>query len=270
MRSVIYDFLNYRDYLKALAASQDGGGRGFKSQIAGALGISSSMISAILSGKKSMNQEQASDLADFLGLKDQEAEFLFLMVDHDRAGHHRLKERIQKRIDQERVRAQKISERVKKDKELSEEEKSIFYSSWIYSGVRILTSTSEFKSASDIAKRLNLPHATVNKVVEFLLAHNLCIEKNGRIDMGPAYTHIDADSPFANKHRQNWRVKAIQKMDQQNDNDLFYVCPMSLSVKDAVRVRAILVNVIEEILGIMKPSPSEQAQCLNIDWFEYS
>lgn len=265
----IYEFLNYRDYLTRWIETQPNGGRGLKGHFARLLGVSSTLVSFILSGRKPLSMEQASELADFIGLNESETDYLFLLVERERAGNFKLKEKLDKRIRGAQAQARKIGRRVKKDAELADEMKAIYYSSWVYTGIRNLVAIDDFRDASAIARRLNLPIATVSKALQFLLEHGLCEEKEGLIRVGLTYTHVDSDSLYVNKHSQNWRLRGFTIMDQKDEADLFFTCPMSLSKEDAERVRAMVLKYIQEILAVMRPSPSEVVRCLNIDWFNY-
>lgn len=265
----IFDFSNYREYLTAWIADKPQAGRGVKGQFAKALNSSSTLISLILNGTKAMNLEQASDLADFMGLNELETDFLFLLVERERAGHHRLEAKLDKKIQLAQQQARKISARVKKDATLTDEQTAIYYSSWVYTGIRNLVATGDYKDAAQIAQRLHLPVSTVMRTLHFLLEHSLIIQKDGKLVAGPTYTHVDAESPFVNKHRQNWRYRGFTMMEQKNENDVFYSCPMSISAKDAEQIRKKILGYIQEVLEVMRPSPSEKVYCLNIDWFEY-
>lgn len=266
----IFDFNSYREYLAAWIQAQPNKGRGIKGQLARTLNVSPTLISFVLNGSKLLTLEQASDLADFIGLNETECDYLLILVEFERAGHHRLRQKLARKINSAQEKAKKISSRVKKDMDLTDEQKTIYYSSWIYTGIRNLVAIGEFKDAGSIAKRLSLPLALVHKAIQFLLENGLCVERNGVLTLGPAlYTHTDADSPHANKHRQNWRLFGLNVMDQKRESDLFYTCPMSLSDKDVQKIRGLILSYVQEILNIMKPSRSEKVCCLNIDWFEY-
>ena len=265
----IYEFRSYHEYLSGWIAGQPNKGRGLKSQMALKLGVSSTLISFILSGRNPLTLEQASDIADFVGLNESETDYLFLLVEFERAGTHRLKTKLERRMTAAQIQSKKVTKRLKKDVKLSDELKAIYYSSWSYTGIRNLVATGEYKDAASLARRLNTPLSTVNRTLQFLIENRLCIERDGHLATGPTYTHVDSDSPFVNKHRQNWRLRGFTMMEQKNEADLFYVSPMSISIADAEKVRAMILQMIQDVVEVMRPSPSEKVCCLNIDWFEY-
>lgn len=251
----IFDYVDCVKYLNDWIRLQPRGGRGFKSKFAHTLQVSSTMISFVLKGKKLLTLEQACDLAEFMGLSEAETDYFFLLVEYDRAGHHRLKQKLLRKINAAQKESKRLASRVKKDIDLSEELKATYYSSWVYTGLRNLVAAGEFKDVRSMARRLNLSQVAVTEALQFLLENRLCIEKGGLIEVGPAYTHVDADSPYVNRHRQNWRLRGLTMMDHKCDTDLFYSCPMSISQRDSEKIRDMVLGYIEEILAVMKPVP---------------
>jgi len=51
--------------------------------------------------------------------------------------------------------------------------------------------------------------------------------------------------------------------------ELAYSSPMSLSEKDANRVRKKIMELVQEINKIREHSDCDQAYCLNIDWLKF-
>jgi uncharacterized protein (TIGR02147 family) len=264
----IYDFQDYRVFLNTWIEAQ-AKTRGLKGRLAEAMGISSTMLSLIFKGDKNLSLEQAAEAAELLALSEKETEYFFLIVELGRAGTHKLQTKLRRQIREAQNEAKKISKRVKKDIDLSDETKSIFYSSWIYSGLRNLIAIEGFNDSASLAKRVNLPQHIVANALEFLIENHLAKKSGNKITYGPARTHVASDSPFVGKHHQNWRLRGFSMMDQVNEDNLFYTSPMSLSAEAAEQVRRLLPKLIEEVAKIVGPSPSEKAYCLNLDWFEY-
>jgi uncharacterized protein (TIGR02147 family) len=265
----IFEFTNYREYIGAWIGSQGSAGYGVKGRIAEALGVSSSLISQMLKGEKTLTPDQTSDLSDFLGLNEIESDYLHMLVDFDRAASPRYREKLKKKIGVLQQQSRQIGKRVPRNKELTDEQKAIYYSSWLYTGIRNLTAVPDLSLTNAIAEHLHLEAGVVNRIIRFLIENELCKEENGRITYGPASTHVDRESPFVNKHHQNWRFQAIQHMERRRNEDIFFTSPMSLSRAACEEIRTLLPTIIQNVMKISGPSPSEVAACLNIDWFEY-
>jgi uncharacterized protein (TIGR02147 family) len=265
----IFDHSDYKKYFNAWVAALPKGGRGEYRRVSEALGVSTTMISQVFNGDKHLSLELASDLADYLMLSEVETNYLFLLVESARAGSFKLSEKLKKRINDARTEARKLEARVKAEKELSEETKSIFYSSWIYAAVRSLTALSDVNNVQTIADRLHLPRPQVQKVIEFLMLEGLVTEKAHKLEPGVRSTYLKASSPLVPKHHQNWRIAGFQKMVLSDTDNFFYTGPYSLSREVADKIRQELPSFVERIRKDVLPSESETVRCLNIDWFEF-
>lgn len=265
----IFDFTNYREYLSAWISSKREHSYGLKGRLAQSLGISSSLLSQIFKGEKSLTPDQASDLCDYLGLSELEADYLHLLLEKDRAGNPRYRDKLERKLRVLQQQSQKIGKRVPRTKELTDEQKAIYYSSWLYTGIRNLTAVPGYQQAEAIAEHLRCEPQVVTKILRFLLENGLCVEVDGKLSYGPASTHVDKESPFVNKHHQNWRFQAINHMELKRDEDVFFSSPMSLSIAASEEVRRLIPTFIQSVMKITGPSPSETACCLNLDWFKY-
>ena len=86
----IFDFQDYRTYIRSRQKTLPKNGWGFVSQLAKHLGINQVQVSQVLGGKKDFTLEQAVDIADFFSLSSIEKEYLIWLVIKARAGTHRL------------------------------------------------------------------------------------------------------------------------------------------------------------------------------------
>ncbi len=263
----VFDYKNCRDFLKAWIKEK--GGRGGASRLAAAMGISGSMISLIMKGTKNLSLEQGTELAEYLALNEREEEYLFLLIELARAGSHKLTQRLEKKQQSLLQKSRQISNRAKKDKEFTETEKSVYYSSWLFTGVRNLSACPSTRTPKSIASYLGIEMQVLQPVLEFLVAHDLVILEKGQLTYGPQHTHLASDSPYANQQHRSWRIKGMELMERRREEDLFYSCPMSLSKEAFEQIRTWLPSAIEHILKIVGPSPSEEVACFNIDFFRY-
>ncbi len=233
-----------------------------------ALNVHTTLVSQIFRGNKSLSMDQAMALADYLGLSELETEYFLLLVQLDRAATDKLKSHLKKQLKRKREEGLELSHHLAKDTQLSDVDKSIFYSSWIYSALRVLTSLNSHQNIEDLAKHLDLPKAMVSNAMEFLVSRNLCISERGKFKPGHQRTHLESTSPLIARHHTNWRLKAIENFDVISSHELVYTAPLSISQKDAAAFRQKLVKLISELGGTVKDTDPESFYCFNIDWLE--
>lgn len=262
----LYDFEDYRLYLKNWINDKNNKSKGGQSKLAAKAHISTTLISRILSAEKHLSLEQASEISDYLGHNESETEYFFILVQIGKSGSEKLTLKLKKQADQI---SKKVSRRIQNASSIDENIKSVYYSSWIYAGIRNLVATPGDHDVISISERLALPKHRVAKTVEFLLMNGLCVKGSNGLTYVSKKTHLDSESAFVNNHHINWRNKAVQIMDQKNNSDLFFTSPMSLSAETALEIRQMIPQLIETIMKKVEPSPSQKLYCLNMDWFEF-
>jgi uncharacterized protein (TIGR02147 family) len=266
MKSV-FQYKDYRAFLNAWIEAQPG--RGTKIRLSEAMGISPSMMSLVLKGDKTLSPEQATELIEYLSLNDLEGDYFLVMLEIDRAGSHKLKQRLNKKKETLLKASNEISSRIQKDRELTEDQKSIYYSSWLYTGLRNLSACSNTQTLRKISEHLAIPVEVLQPIVDFLIENDLCKLEKGELTYNAKSIHLGSASPYVNQHHKNWRNKAFEKMDLRKEQDLFFTGPMSLSKEACEEIRKLLPTFIQQVMKVAGPSDSEVVSCLNIDWFEW-
>lgn len=263
----IYELSDYKAYINRRIEEMPKRGRGQFRKLAETLGVNSVVISQIFKGTRELSLEQANTMAAYFGMTELEKEYFFLLVQKGRTSNHELIKYFNEKLEKIRIEAQDLKNIVTSER-LSEETQSLFYSNWYYSAIRLSTLLKGFENPDKIANNLNLPITVVQKVISFLLQNELIIEEKGKLKIGPQRTHVEASSPFVNRHHINWRLKGIEHMDNLNPDELFYTSPMTLS-KDAMKeIKKGLLDFIAEKSALVKDAKDEQIACLNIDFFE--
>jgi uncharacterized protein (TIGR02147 family) len=264
----LFTYTDFRAFLKDYIANLPRGGRGELAQIARALGIHSTLVSLILAGKRELSNEQAFELTEYLQLSDWEREYFLLLCTFARSGTEKLKNHYRRKVKEYQKENKRLDPHLSKSKALSLNEQAIFYSSWIYSAIRLQTSIgNQGVTLEDLVRKFRWPESQLRKVLDFLLTTQLITEKNNCYFIGSMQTFSSARSPLVAKHHKNWRLKAIERSDLLQEEEMMITIPCTMSRETFLQLREKMVQFTREINGLIEPSAPEELVCLNMDLF---
>jgi uncharacterized protein (TIGR02147 family) len=261
MENSVFNFTDYKAFIRTLVS------RGVFKRMAEHLEVNSTMISQIMAGEKDFTLEQGERLLSFFNLKDVEAEYFLLLIQIERAGTESLKNFYRKRLNEVLSQSLSLKNRLQVDRDLTAEEKSTFYSSWVYSAVQIFTSIGAGQSFEALQKEFNIERHRLEDILNFLVSTKLCTVNAGIFKPGVQSTHVEKGSPFLVQHHTNWRVKAIERVEKLSDAELMFTANLTLSREDFPVLRELLIHTIKGFTEKIKESPSEIMANLNIDFF---
>ncbi len=262
----LFELQDYKAWIHQHIRRLPHGGRGELSRIGKYLGIHVSLVSQILRGDKDFTVEQAHTLTEYFGLNEIETQFFVLLVQINRAGTHTLKSFFLKRRDQLIQFSHELKNRLPIDRQLNHEESAQFYSSWLYSAVRVYTSLDQGKTSEEVQKQFHLSPKASSDVLNFLLQVGLCGKEKDRYIVGPQSTHVPFGSPFLKSHLSNWRIKSLESMNELKTEEMMYSSCLSLSESDFTLIREQLAEMIKSIQAKVKETRSEKIVVFNLDW----
>jgi uncharacterized protein (TIGR02147 family) len=269
----VFKYSDYKKYVLDRIEAMPSGGRGELRKLAVELRMHTTRITHVFRGHDDLTLEQGLNLCRYLGLNDSERDFLLLLLQHSKAGSSELKNYFAKKLEAARSKSNELSKRIPGTARMSESDRATFYSNWFYSGIRLLTSTPGPHTVDRIAERLQLPRKLVGEVLEFLLAKGLCVADREGVQMGPKSTHLSADSPLISRLHSNWRLKGIEVLGRKSGvlapEELFYTGPISIRQEHAAKIRARIVEVLQEIADLSDADRPDRLYCLNVDWFAF-
>lgn len=262
----VFEFDNYKEFVNRLIRTFPKRGHGQFLKISKLLGIHTTMVTHIFKGDSNLSVEQGLKLSEHFGLSELETDFFITLIHLERAANTKSRQYFERQLQVLRTRALNLSERLQVKKSLDERDQAIFYSSWFYSGIRLLCATREFGSTEAISEITGIPIKIVNQVIEFLLSTGLIKEEGGRYVVGETVTYVNRDSPLVTRHHLNWRLKGIEQLDKISDEELVFTNSIAISQKDFLRIREEIVKFLEIYKKIGDPSPAEEVCYLNVDW----
>ncbi len=264
----IFQMKSTRTLLKQYIQQLPKKGRGEVSRIARYLQVSTTLVSQVLSGDKLFTMEQTKALGAFLGLSELEADYFLQLVLWERAGTPDLRAHWEGKLEELREKSLKVASRVSTDRKLTDEERSVFYSSALYSAVRLFTSTGKNgKTLDEVCARFELTRAKASRILHFLVEAGLCVEEKGQYNMGAQKTHLEEGSPYLIRHHGNWRMRALARAEDLAAEELMYTAPVSLSKADFAKLREEMVGFVKRFLSEVHASPAEEVACFNMDFF---
>jgi uncharacterized protein (TIGR02147 family) len=264
---ILFDYSSYRQFIKDWIEEAKSQRTSNLSRLAEALQVHPTFLSHVLGGGKDLSLEQAALLGSHLELTPLEVDYLFALIQLERAGNSKLKAYWKEKKLQIEIEKNRLNRRFEKHRDLSPEQRAIFYSSWLFAATWSATAIDEGQTISQIAERFRLNREKASEILNFLTQTGLCHEEAGKFKLGEQHIHVPNESPFVIKHHTNWRIKAIERMDDREPAELFFTAPMSIAKSDFEVLREKLNRTIQDVVKVAKDSQAEEVVCLNIDFF---
>ncbi len=266
--SLVYDFSDYRAYLRSQLNRGNRARKGALGALASALPCQSSYLSRVMSGRADLSAEQADSAARHFGLSTEESYFFLLLVQLARAGTPSLRSQYQRRISQLLDERLDLQKRVGVKQTLSKADEAIYYSLWVYSAVHVMSGIPRLQSKQMMARELGLPLARISEILEFLISVNLVKgEPDGRFSTGIGKIHLQKHSPMIIRHHSNWRNQALRSLESGSEDGIHYSVLLNTSKKDEAKLRASIAQFIEEFMRVAHTSPDEVTNCFALDFF---
>lgn len=265
MKGSIYSYFDYKKYIhNQLKLRTD---RGPRARLAESIGCQLPYLSQVLNGSADLSIEQAAAANYFFGHSKRESSYFIHLVSYARAGTQELKSFYRNLLTEIASEENQIAQRLELKNELTDEEKSIYYSSWEYAAVHMAASLPTLSSKESIADFLDLPVSRIHDITEFLLRIGLLARASTRFKIGPQRLHVSTSSPYLKQHLTNWRIRAIQSLDYGKTDELHYSSIVSMSEADVTELREIMLNAISKIRAKVKDSPEETVISYSFDLF---
>jgi uncharacterized protein (TIGR02147 family) len=266
--SIVYDHTDYVQFLNARLKAMPQA-RGSQAALAKFLGVQSSFLSQVMSRRAHLSREQAVRIGEFFSLPYDELRFFMLLVDADRAGSKTLEEFYRTEIQAILQEREEVQERIGVHEQLPDEAQTIYYSSWVYGAVHILTALPGTQSVKAIAAHLRLPQQQIAEVVEWLRKNDLVVvEPDGKLSIGKGRIHIGRHSRHVARHHANWRIKSLDALERTTQADLHYTAFLGISREAMGVLKEKLMAFLQETEPVIAESKEEAGVVLLLDLFE--
>lgn len=268
--SEIFEYKDYRDYLKGRLKVLPTGGWGARVKLAKAIPCQVGYLSQVLNGKADFSIQQAYSVNQFLSHNDEESHFLMLLLQLERSGSHPLKKYFQTQIDSALGNRQILKNRFKNQPSFSDENQQIYFSKWYYAAIHAILSIPKFQTKESLIRLLNLSPKIISSTLDFLTQSGLANKVDDKFIPINTSFHLSDTSPLITQHHVNWRTKSINSITSDNKENLHYSSVVTLSQSDYFKIKNILISNIAEIKKIISGSPPEIPSVFSLDFFDLS
>lgn len=257
---------SYRDVLERFILTNKGV-RGYKSRLAEAAGCHNSYISQVLKGSVDLTLEQAMNLCSFWGFDAEKTDFFLDLLLRDRAGNDRLRDFYEKRLRRAREAFEHVSAEQKLAPALSPEAEIAYYATWYHAAVQVLARTREYASVERMGARLRLPASVIREVLRSLEGWRLLARRGDRWEEQEHPPHVSRSSPIGMINQTNWRQRAIFNIQSRDPDSLHLQQILAVRRADVPKLKARLLQCMEEARGSAGESAPEDGVVLLIDLF---
>lgn len=267
MKASLFDYKDYKIYLKHRIQKESKAQRGHQRKLAEVIRLSPSYLSQVLHGKPQLTLEQALLINNFYLHDKVEAKFFILLVEKSRAGSRELENYFNEQMLELLHQRFNLKQRLKDTKDVPLEMQHKYYSTWYYSAVHIGLAIPDLQNLDLMAERLHLSKALIVEAIKFLEECGLIeITQKGYAHLNTRF-HLARNSDFIRRHHINWRIQALQSIERGLETDFHYSLVFALTKEDKVRIQEVLLEAIENSRKIIAPSPSEELCALTLDLF---
>lgn len=246
---MIFEHTNYRSYLKEVLVEKIRSNpsyslRAFSTQV----GLSASMLSEVLNGKKKLSTEKAALVANRLKLKNKEEYYFLDLVQLDNVQDIKQREQIISRIKEQAP-----------DQNMKDLSIDHFYSiaNWIcVAGMAALSGYPKGLSAMDIAKKLGVTKFEASEAMDRWVRLELLNVKNGQY-IRNTNDHLMMKSQAPNeairKFHKVMLEKAIDSLEKQNNHEKFVGSEtIAIGTEHLEEVSEVIEEAVAKILRIAK------------------
>ena len=263
----IFDFKSYKEWLKRLCSEE----RGLLSRLADAAECQKSYLSACLNGKGQLTLDHGLGIAEHLGLTDNEQDYLFLLIEKERAVSLKLRRKLESKLKDLSREAYKLKNQQNSSIIITGQDTNLgsYYASWIPTAMHTLTSVDGYQTLPQLAKRLNISLEAAQVFINQLKALEMVKQQGNNYSWhSGGNIHLADDSTWINMHHLNWRFKSIENFQRRDPEATHYTAIQSMSESDFELLKKKIAGYIKDFNKIADPSNPEEAYCINIDFFK--
>jgi len=262
----LFDFESYKDFLKAYIVKNKK--RGLVSELARAAGCDRTYLSQSLNSKVQLTPDHILGISSYIGMSENEQNFFLHLNLYERSNSENARAMIKKQMQSIKKQTQLLSEKIQdiiNPLELAEKDKNIYYSSWIYQAIHILSAIEDYQESQKISDKVGLNLLKTKDILSQLETMGLISKTGKKWQHSKKPIHIPRGSLHNTVNHIHWRTKANEQFN--NPTNVHYTGVFTLSKKDYNTIKKQVLNLIEDHRTTISQSGSEELYCFCCDLY---
>lgn len=271
--TIIYRQWNYIEALEELfQARKSRVGKWTLARMGEEIGIQPSYITNVLKGRAHLQSDQLYAIAEHLGLKSNEREYLLLLLDYNRTVSAARKTELKAKLLQFQKKLLKSERHISAKTVEGGENLSEYYLNPVCPIVHVFLNFEQYaKHPEKIAQQLGIAKNLLGEAL-VILEKLKYIEKTSK-----GYTvlvknrHLPKDSSLCEPHQTLMRYKSIDQMQRIPKDDKYsFSVTLSCTLEDKNLIHQEFLNFLKKSEAIVKNSKREGIYQINFDLFPWS
>ncbi len=262
----IYEYTAYKNYLKARIEQMPQ--KGAVSLLAAAAGCDRTYLSQVLNSKVQLTADHAFGIAAYFDLQDPEQDYFLMLVLLDRASNQQAKKIIKRKLEKIVKENTLVSKKIHEGsatQELTDQQKSIYYTDAIFSFVHTLVGTKDYQTVESLIEKTLQKKDVILKCIDQLLEMGLIFKKGAYFQHSQVDIHVPRGSAYNKMNHFNWRIRAVETSNRAED--VHYTNLFSISKEDWIPFKLRLLEFLEQQRKEIRSSGSEEVYCFCCDLF---
>lgn len=272
-KPVIYQYTDYREYLKDLTQALKERGDGFTlGNLAGACGIQNPYLSKVFRGDADLNADQLFLACEYLQLESEESQYLQLLLETCRAQVPRRKRQLMAQIEslQNQYRQTKKHIRFEAPQIQNAAREEYFLDPYLQLIYAALTIPKYQENLTLICETMSIPKAKLEYGLARLEAIGMIVKQGPGYQITQSHFHLSKQDPLCRPYQHLLRIKSIEHlMRLPTEASYNFVWTISMDEKTRARIQDAFLKFLEQANAWVHAAPSEKLFQINFELFPW-
>jgi len=269
----IYEFDTYQDFIKKYVEQQKTIGNSVTYQfLAQEMRMQKSYFSKILASNASLNLDQAYLLAQSIKLNPEQKDYLYLLIEYEKATLPELKKELKEKILKVRHEKSQTNQYIKQDSiDFNSEEIQRYYLLAETQLIHIALSISRYQSSPQkLLFDLNISDSILQKSLKILEDLGLIEIGANKISLKKSGLHLPPSSPFYHQWSTQFKLKGIEKLKILEEQDKYnFTASFSGSDSEKEAIKLEFLKLLKKIEKIVKKGKNNHLYQIHFDLFKW-